>query len=126
MVLEDDRCAKEQALLLAAARGDEEGVRALLADGARLDVPQAETRYLPHMTAAQNGHVGVLDALLRAGAPLEADDMEGLTALHTAAAFGEVPCVRRLLAAGADPAPRPLRHRVVPMGGGESDDEEEP
>ncbi|XP_063590438.1 transient receptor potential channel pyrexia-like [Penaeus indicus] len=44
----------------------------------------------------------LLGLLLDAGAPAEATNARGLTALHVAALRGISPCVRRLLSAGAD------------------------
>jgi len=38
--------------------------------------------------------------------PLQAVDMDGNTALHHAAAYGQLKCIRALLEAGADPGKR--------------------
>jgi ankyrin repeat protein len=57
--------------------------------------------------AAQNGHERCMQALLEAGADIEAVDCQGLTALHHSAVEGQLGCVRMMLAAGAcvdDPA----------------------
>ncbi|KXZ44506.1 hypothetical protein GPECTOR_66g234 [Gonium pectorale] len=53
-------------------------------------------------SAAQNGHVKCVVALLQAGANKEAATKDGHTPLHKAAKFGYVEAVRALLEAGAN------------------------
>lgn len=53
------------------------------------------------MVAAQAGSEACLQALLEAGASVEAANDDGWTALHGAAASGSAECVRALIAAGA-------------------------
>ena len=54
------------------------------------------------LTAAEAGHVGVLEALLLASAPPNASKHNGCSALWLACAKGHVDCVKVLLGAGAD------------------------
>jgi len=54
--------------------------------------------------AARNGDVAQLDRLLAIGAPLNAPDEAGRTPLVLATMHGHIEPVRRLLAAGANPA----------------------
>lgn len=55
----------------------------------------------PLMWAAEIGNVQTLQALIRAGAKLEARDKFGLTALMWAAMHGQVEAIQALIAAGA-------------------------
>jgi len=54
--------------------------------------------------AARTGRITQLDSLLRQGAPLNAPDDAGRTALALAVIHGQTAVVQRLLAAGANPA----------------------
>lgn len=82
----------------------EEIARALLRHGARLDVLKNVVRMRPIHTAALNRQVGVLHALLDAGADPDARmPMTEETALGLAAGIGDVNAVRLLLERGADP-----------------------
>eukprot|EP00741_Cyanophora_paradoxa_P007978 tig00000133_g7718.t1 len=58
----------------------------------------------PHHVAAMNGHGAVVRLLLERGAPVDAKDKSGLTALSFAARNGHVDVARLLLERGADPA----------------------
>jgi ankyrin repeat protein len=53
------------------------------------------------MAAAQCGFTHIIDELLKHGAALDIVDLNGDTALHYASQFRQLPCVLRLLAAGA-------------------------
>jgi cytohesin len=53
--------------------------------------------------AAQNGHLAVVEALLKAGADAARATTDGRTALHLAAQNGHTAVVEALLKAGADP-----------------------
>ncbi len=79
-------------------------VHALLAAGASPNPPLYDShRYAtPLHAAAYNGYAGILGALIRAGAELEALGKGRRTPLHCAARTGHVDCVAALVAAGAD------------------------
>ena len=70
--------------------------------------------YTPLMRAAQRGQAGVVRALLKKGAEVDAPHLAGFTALMVAAEKGHLRVVRILLAAGADP-----NVRVYTSHGGE-------
>ncbi|KAI9892590.1 MAG: hypothetical protein M1814_001283 [Vezdaea aestivalis] len=66
----------------------------------------------PLLACIISGHGELVVPLLEAGAePDEADD-EGSTALHHAAAYGDLKAIRTLIQAGADPARRNDRNRL--------------
>jgi len=89
------RLQAEQLYELADA-GDVDDVEALLQQGADPNWPQ-EYESLGHI-ACRNGHLGVLDALLRHGLDVNASSeaYEGC-ALIEAATYGQVACLERLL-----------------------------
>jgi ankyrin repeat protein len=91
--------ARVQSLEEAAAAGDVGG----WLDG---DSPlQARIRAL--VMAADHERLGVIDALLQAGTPIDANDEQwGRQALRVAAQNGRVASVRHLLERGADPTAR--------------------
>ena len=91
----------DQALLTAARQGDEDEVRRLLADGARVTVVDQGARTALHH-AASHGHAMLIDLLLEHGAPLDAPDRSGHTAVHLAALGGHRAAVARLIAHRAD------------------------
>ena len=69
----------------------------LIDAGAQLQDPAAD--YVPLATAAAESRLGVVAALLAAGADVNAADGDGRTALHSAQSEE---CVRLLVSAGAD------------------------
>lgn len=102
------------ALHQAAKQGNTAVVEALLAGGAEVFAVKPDTLATPLHHAAASGALTIagLQALLDAGAPLEAQDSDGLTPLHwaviralqdEAALEQAAAAVRALLAAGASP-----------------------
>lgn len=111
----------------AAATGDLDALRALLADDASAVQWRDGAYRTPLMHAAQHGHVDAMRALLDAGAEVDAVamstgdfswDQPQTTALHDAAGGGHADAVALLLEAGADPdalamdGMTPLHHAV--------------
>jgi len=65
--------------------------------------------------AAKNGRVGILQALIDAGADVNSQDCAGNTALHIAAGNGDEACVRVLLAAPAIIVDSKNHHDSTPL-----------
>lgn len=93
--------AVRDTLYSAAARGDIETVRKLLAPGANVNEPGEENATALH-AAAYGGHVDVLNLLLSAGAEVNAADAAGFTPLHAAAREGKLLAARILVEHGAN------------------------
>lgn len=91
-----------QVLPLAAAGGQTELVRQLLAAGARVD-QRGEGGLTPLGAATLRGHLPVVRLLLKAGADPERSNANGNTPLLEAAALDRLELFEMLLAAGADP-----------------------
>jgi ankyrin repeat protein len=89
------------ALLHAAMAGNLEGVRLLLAAGVNVDDP-APDGTTPLIIAINKHHEDVALFLLDKGANPNRGEA-GYTALHAAAATGQIPVAKALLARGADP-----------------------
>jgi len=101
----------------ACAGGDEVGLAELLADrGADTALAWADPKqgWTPLHVAAEGRHAGIIRALIRAGAPLEARDRQGWTPLFVAVDADidgalqeknplDLTCTELLLAAGASP-----------------------
>lgn len=98
----------QTALAVAAARGHLNMVEHLISMGSRINPPSCHARWAPSsnrsywdrtpLTAAsEEGFLGVVDMLLRAGANVDGD-----LALYAAASKGHLFVVRRLVEAGAD------------------------
>lgn len=95
------------ALVLAARFGDQTAVADLLAASANPDAEvSGHWQETPLMEAARDGHVGVGQRLLRAGARIDHVDSRRETALMWAVREGETEYARMLLDAGANPALR--------------------
>ena len=99
--MEADKVAAEK-LCEAADCGDAAAVDALLAAGADANAGTWCTK--PLFSGAVRGHTGIVEALLRQGAEVDARDSAGFTPLSRAAfvGTGEVDVVRLLLDRGAD------------------------
>ena len=83
--------------------GHVEFVKALLEDaGADTEAKGGSNGYTALMLASEKGHVDAVQALLDAGADIEAKDYYGWTALMLASRYGHVEVVQALLDAGAD------------------------
>ena len=93
----------------AAARGDIAAVRALVAQKADVNAPQADGATALHW-AVFKGNKEIADMLLRAGANPKAANREGSTPLWLASVNGDAAMIEALLAAGADP------NETLPLG----------
>lgn len=83
-------------------RGDAEGLRAALDEGAEANT--ADSRGVTLLArAAGKGDLAMVELLLERGAEVDRASDVGNTALMEAAASGHVEIAARLLAAGADP-----------------------
>lgn len=105
--------------LFAAARdGHVDSLRSALdADPAKLTVRDPPYAWTLLHTAAQRGHLAIVNLLLERG--LDVNTLENgdhTTALHWAAAAGHVEVVRRLLDAGADPVGHGDDHELEVIG----------
>ena len=98
------RAAADAPVAEAAMRNDAEAVRALLADGADVNVPRGDGMTGLHW-AALNGNAQIARLLINAGANLDAATRLGAhTPLHVAAREGHGEIVAVLAEAGADVA----------------------
>ena len=101
--LVDARAAQGDAPLLDAVRaGDTASVRALLAQGADVNVAEADGTTALHW-ASYRDDVTTVERLLSAGADVEAANRYGVRPLSLAAAGGYAQTLAALLEAGADP-----------------------
>jgi len=105
-------------LLAAAAAGDAATVRALLAaEPALAALPAAPQGTTALQLAAHRGHLAAVEALLDAGAPVDAlDPASGTTALHWAAEGGHPAVVAALVARGAALDRRDGWYGMTPLG----------
>jgi ankyrin repeat protein len=90
-----------EALIRAAQNGHERAVSLLVESGVNADFSEDDWR--PLFLSAQNDHLGVVQALLRHGASVDAENQRGGTALIVAAQNGNEDVVGVLLGAGASP-----------------------
>jgi ankyrin repeat protein len=90
------------ALHWAARNGDAELTQMLLYAGANVRATTRLGSYTPLLMASEQGHAGVVGALLRGGADPKAATSAGTTPLMLASAAGKVDAVKALLDAGAD------------------------
>jgi ankyrin repeat protein len=90
----------------AAIAGDTAAIRAAAGEGAKLDALDTRRSMNGRLAlnwAALNDRVPALRVLLELGAPLEAENLTGFTALHHAAEAGSLDAAKFLLSVGADP-----------------------
>jgi len=85
----------------AAMRGDRPALRAALARGANVNLPQVDGTTALHW-AVERDDLEMVDALLRAGAQVSARTREGVLPLQLAAINGSAAALDRLIKAGAD------------------------
>lgn len=86
----------------AAADGDEEMVRLLLARGVDPDAKEGDVSSETALHVASHlGHQGIVEMLLQAGALVDDVDLQGQTPLHAAASSGQEAIARILLLQGA-------------------------
>jgi uncharacterized protein len=90
------------ALHWAAYRDDVEMAQLLLKAGATVDVKTRVGEMTPLFMASKNGSATVIDALVKAGADVNAASSNGTTPLMLAAAAGKADAVRVLLDRGAN------------------------
>ena len=90
----------ESPLYKAASCGDLTALRAAL-PCPDINALRGKYKQTALMAAAQCGFTHIIDELLKHGAALDIVDLNGDTALHYASQFHQLPCVLRLLAAGA-------------------------
>ena len=90
------------ALHWAAMNGDTELAQMLVFAGANVRATTRLGAYTPLFLASQQGHAGVISALLKAGSDLKLGNANGTSPLMVAAAAGKVDAVKVLIEAGAD------------------------
>lgn len=91
---------KEVPLIQAVVSGDIARVRALLREGANVNVTDYDGD-TPLMCACERGRIGITRLLLTQRADINAISKSGDTALHKAAFYGKIGCVKLLLKYGA-------------------------
>lgn len=91
---------RDEALLLAAERGDFAVVDNLVGGGANVNRAD-EQGQTPLINAVGNGHTAVAEFLLDNGANVNAANNEGVTALHIAAGRGDLALIDELLSRNA-------------------------
>ncbi|MBF2055228.1 MAG: ankyrin repeat domain-containing protein [Candidatus Sericytochromatia bacterium] len=91
----------DQALIGASLAGDREAITTALSQGARLEVRHTDRGLTPLMLAIYRDHGPAVDALIAAGADVNARNLRGHTPLIMAAAGGQLAMVKQLMQAGA-------------------------
>ena len=94
----------EPCLFLACAFGQAESAQLLMTAHANVAACSASSGATALGVASLGGHLEIIDALLRAGAAVDARGELGTAALHGCAAHGQVVCAARLLDAHASPS----------------------
>jgi ankyrin repeat protein/tetratricopeptide (TPR) repeat protein len=87
-------------LYAAASTGDLTALRAAL-PSPDINALSGKYKQTALMAAAQCGFTHIIDELIKHGAALDIVDLNGDTALHYASQFRQLPCLLRLLTAGA-------------------------
>lgn len=105
--------AGDCALILALREEQPRVALALIAAGAPVDALGSCGSPAIVLAAKSKRGADALRALINAGAPLEARDVWGRSALHWAASVGSLQSGEALLAAGADPSARDHAGRTV-------------
>ena len=77
-------------------------VRLLIQSGADISIKESKLHRTALMDAAQRGHTSIVQYLLDEGAPVNTQDVDGVTSLMLASNFGHSETVRVLLNYGAD------------------------
>jgi hypothetical protein len=98
----ESTCAGYSALHLAVVKGDLRLVQLLLALGANPNQQADQQRTPLPLAFVHDFQASIADALLSAGAELEAADAKGFCSLHAAAEVGSVAGIRYLKERGAD------------------------
>jgi ankyrin repeat protein len=98
----------------AAAAGELERVKELLATGATVNDVEPRSKDSPLLAALKNDKIDVAVFLLDSGADPLHQDRNNVTPLHWAANWGRIDLGERLLAAGAD-VDAPTRHGECPI-----------
>ena len=107
--------APDERLLAAVRDGEVEVVRSLLEEGADVNAARGDGLTALHL-AAEGGRQAVAEALMAAGAAVDAGTrIGGYTPLHVAARGGHGAVVLRLLEAGADPNARTTNSGVTAL-----------
>ncbi|KAL1540148.1 GA-binding protein subunit beta-2-like [Salvia divinorum] len=92
------------ALLEAARYDDIDDLMSIASAGVSLDSKDSEGRTALHMASA-NGHLNIVDYLVRNGVDVNACNMEKNTPLHWASLNGHIEVVKRLILSGAEISP---------------------
>ncbi|KAI5078236.1 hypothetical protein GOP47_0005907 [Adiantum capillus-veneris] len=105
-------------LLFLASKGDEEGIKALISEGADVDIADFDDRTALHVAACE-GHARVVNLLVKKGANANARDRWGSTPLSDAKHYGNKEVCEILEKAGAR---LPESSKKVPMQVANPDD----
>jgi ankyrin repeat protein len=100
--------ADKESLIKAATSGDIERVKVLIAAGADVDFQRVINGFTALIYAAQKGYTHIVEALLRAGANVNAKNKNGHTALMRAAEKDNPAIIEMLLQYGAQGAKESL------------------
>uniref|UniRef100_A0A0G4FMY1 Uncharacterized protein n=1 Tax=Chromera velia CCMP2878 TaxID=1169474 RepID=A0A0G4FMY1_9ALVE len=101
------------ALFKSAFEGSLSSLTELIDRGANLEERPNQLKITPLWIAAQQGHVQIVDALLKRGASTEAVSFQQLTPLYIAAQMDRLPVVEALIKAGANVDARRDTHHTA-------------